>query len=161
MNLVKNVISVSDKIAIRFATKHDAGVISELSSQLGYPSTSEEILDRLTLITPDATHEVFVAENSEEIVVGWLHVLTGIHLESGRFAEIAGLVVDEQCRGEGIGKLLVDTAEKWALKIGCTTMTVRSNIIRKETHKFYAQLGYPVTKQQMVFKKNLALPSKE
>ncbi len=140
---------------IRSATIQDGYAIAELSGQLGYPSTVEEIVKRLRLIGNKTDHGVFVAELPGGDIAGWVHVLIEVHLESGTFAEIAGLVVEEHHRGIGIGRKLVEAAEHWASGKGCASVRVRTNVIRKETHKFYERVGYEVMKKQSVFQKLL------
>lgn len=97
-----------------------------------------------------ADHAVFVAEVEEE-VVGWLHVQGRELLESDRFAEITGLVVDQLHRGKGLGKSLLRAAEAWAREHGFKTMRVRSNVIRVDTHRFYEGAGYRVIETQKAF----------
>jgi|SRR6185436_10835368 len=143
------------EIILRRAKAGDAPRIAELSGQLGYPSSSKEMSDRLAVLSQDPAHAIIVAEPGDRSIQGWIHVMALMHLESGVFAEIAGLVVDESHRGKGAGKLLVDAGEKWAREFGCTTMTVRSNVVRSQTHNFYENLGYSVLKQQKVFKKSI------
>jgi GNAT superfamily N-acetyltransferase len=84
-----------------------------------------------------------------------VHVQVGHTLEMSPTAEIAGLVVDEASRGDGMGEALVHRAEAWARERGVAVMRVRSNVIRERAHRFYDRLGYERVKRQVVFKKRL------
>ncbi len=137
--------------------------MAELSGQLGYPATVEQVERRLSQILGDQDQAVFVVETAGT-VVGWIHIAVRHLLETGTQAEIAGLVVDESCRGEGVGRLLMGCAEQWARARGCPQVCVRSNVIRERAHAFYEQLGYRVIKSQKVFRKELskkAVPASE
>jgi GNAT superfamily N-acetyltransferase len=140
---------------IRPARKRDAERIALLAGQLGYPSSTVQVLQRLDRIKGNNQHAVFVAESKDGRVVGWLHVFVGHLVESDPYAEIGGLVVDELHRSAGIGRLLLQRAEAWAHAKGCQTVRLRSNIIRKEAHEFYLKRGYNLTKTQHAFAKTL------
>ncbi len=142
--------------AIRTARTQDAPAIARLSTQLGYPQSGDAAARALRAIRLESSGEVLVFVNEGGEVVGWIHVLLAPRLESGTFAEIGGLVVDEAARGVGIGGRLVQAAESWAGAHGSPTIRVRSNIIREEAHRFYAARGYELAKTQAVFVKNLA-----
>jgi len=141
-------------LAIRPALDVDAGAIAALSSQLGYPSTREEILTRMSTLAAGGHTLILVAED-EGAVAGWIAVRDDVSLETGPFAEIAGLVVDQASRGRRIGEALVVAAESWARERGHGRMRVRSNVIRERAHRFYERLGYTTTKRQAVFDKSL------
>ena len=106
------------------------------------------------MIEKDPDHVVFVAENDSS-VIGWVHAARELHLESGMFAEVFGLVVDESHRSAGIGRSLVEAAEQWAQEHGCRDMRVRTNVVRERAHTFYERNGYTLKKQQKVFSKTL------
>jgi GNAT superfamily N-acetyltransferase len=76
-------------------------------------------------------------------------------VESETFAELGGLVVDESHRGKGVGAILLEKVEDWARQKGCAAISVRSNIIRHEAHKFYLAQGYNHIKTQHAFRKSL------
>ena len=57
--------------------------------------------------------------------------------------------------GAGVGRLLVEAAEEWALERGFDIMGVRSNTLRLDAHAFYEHLGYRVVKTQKAFRKRL------
>jgi GNAT superfamily N-acetyltransferase len=84
-----------------------------------------------------------------------VHVFLCQLMESDPHAEIGGLVVDERRRGAGVGRLLLEQAETWARTQGCTSVRLRSNIIRKEAHQFYLKRGYTLVKTQHAFAKPL------
>jgi GNAT superfamily N-acetyltransferase len=98
---------------------------------------------------------VFVAEVDGE-VVGWIHVVEILTLESDRSAEIAGLIVDEAHRGVGIGARLVAEAKRWTRSEGCEILQVRSNVIRVRARRFYEREGFTLKKSQNHFVKPLA-----
>ncbi len=139
---------------IRRAALADAGRLAVLSGQLGYPATAKQIERRLATLQDDQEQAVFVFE-ADGTVMGWIHVAVRHLLETGTQAEIAGLVIDESCRGQGAGRALMSRAEQWAQSKGCPAVRVRSNVIRSRAHAFYEQLGYRVIKSQKVFQKEL------
>ena len=141
-------------LTVREAAFADAARISELATQLGYPSTTEQVLARLRTLPQDGTHAVYVAENAAG-VIGWVHVFALLPVCHDRVAEVAGLVVDASCRASGVGKRLMDAAENWARKKGLDTVVLRSNVIREAAHKFYESLGYTRVKTQHAFRKVL------
>lgn len=141
-------------VTVRLATMQDAARLAELCGQLGYPSTTEEVERRLRLILPDQESAVFIAESGGN-VVGWIDVFVSRLVETDQHAEIGGFVVDEGCRSQGVGRLLLERAEEWARAEGCSVMTLRSNVIREKAHTFYQNSGYAVVKTQKAFRKTL------
>jgi GNAT superfamily N-acetyltransferase len=139
---------------IRLARMNDAERIAELTGQLGYPTAKIEMRKRLSLVLCDKNAGCYVAE-TEEGVIGWVHASVTPLLEMERRAEVNGLVVDQQVRSRGAGWLLLDAAEKWARKMKCKGMSVRSNVLRERAHGFYLRHGYEHYKTQKAFRKIL------
>ena len=142
-------------VRVRTAKIDDAGSIANLSGQLGYPSSTASVRQRLRNILAEPGHTVWVAENEAGAIAGWIHVFVKQLLESDREIEIGGLVVDQNSRRQGAGKALVEHAERWARSKRLKTVYVRSNVIRKEAHIFYQKLGYKIIKTQSAFRKVL------
>jgi GNAT superfamily N-acetyltransferase len=135
---------------VRPAEVRDVPALATLAGELGYPTSVDEMSRRLAaLVDRDA---VFVAEH-DGVCVGWIQVSIVEALESGRFAEIRGLVVAEGQRSGGVGAALVRAAEEWARERACPKVRVRSNVVRERTHRFYERLGYRAVKSQKVFDK--------
>jgi ribosomal protein S18 acetylase RimI-like enzyme len=76
-------------------------------------------------------------------------------LENDSSAEILGLVVAEGRRSAGVGRELVDAAERWAVAAGCRAMRVRSRVTRERAHAFYERHGFRRIKTQHAFEKAL------
>ena len=142
------------QLRIRRAREQDAARLAELSGQLGYPASRQEILQRMKRMRPTAQHAIFVAEFDKR-VTGWLHVSVTPLLEEPLRAEVNGLVVDEHQRSQGSGAKLLRAAESWAAKKGCKGMSVRSNVVRDRAHGFYLCNGYEHYKTQKAFRKTL------
>ncbi len=132
-------------ISIRPATKDDSTAITRLVTQLGYPAAPEEIARRLAPILGHPDYAMWVAEVSG-CVVGVIGVFIHLALEyDGYYGRLLGLVVDETCRGQGIGKQLLDQTEHWLRERGVDKLTLTSGQQRAEAHKFYRRLGYAET----------------
>ena len=142
---------------IRPARIDDAAAIAVLSGQLGYPTTSEQMMPRLAAILRRDDMAAFVAE-VDGSVAGWLHMFGCERLESEPSAEIGGLVVADGLRGAGIGAQLIAAGERWARNRGYQLVRVRSNVIREDAHRFYERAGYAREKRQAVFVKLLSDP---
>lgn len=122
-------------------TSSDAAAVAELTRQLGYDVTVEEVAQRYEMLATTPGCVVLVADDGARIV-GWIQALDRVLIQWKRVLEIGGLVVDDERRGEGIGAALVDAVTQWARQNGHTTLFVRSNAIRKGAHDFYPALGF-------------------
>ncbi|MDJ0762851.1 MAG: GNAT family N-acetyltransferase [Myxococcota bacterium] len=146
-----------DDVKIRNAVLEDAASLADLSTKLGYASTSQQVADRLEVMLRSREHLVLVACFFDGSVVGWAHVFLARRIESETFSEIGGLVVTEQYRGQGIGRSLLGAAENWGRGKGIKRLRVRSRSTRHDAHAFYKQLGFSLTKEQWVLDKPIEL----
>jgi ribosomal protein S18 acetylase RimI-like enzyme len=147
--------SSAPKIEVRLATPGDVTAIARLAGELGYPSTAEQVRDRLAAIEKDPRHATFVAIFTGNEVIGWIHLSENHSPASDPRAEITNLVVDSRFRSVGAGRLLVERGEQWARERGLGVIGLHSNVIRERAHAFYLRLGYTITKSQKVFRKTL------
>lgn len=140
---------------LRKLKPEDAAVVAALCTQLGYAVSEPEAAARLEALGARADHRLIGADLEGQLV-GWAHVHADWTIETGREAELYGLVVDEMQRGLGIGRALVGEAAEWALKHHCTRMRVRTNVIRLRAGDFYRRAGFRETKRQLVLDLPLA-----
>ncbi|KRE89125.1 hypothetical protein ASG87_06195 [Frateuria sp. Soil773] len=139
---------------LRPAELADAGEIARLSGELGYPVGAQEMAGRLAAILPHPMHRVSVVAEGGTLY-GWIAVERRLTLEAGERIEIVGLVVSGAIRRGGVGRALVQDAERWARAQGFDAIQVRSNVVRTESHPFYERLGYVRRKSQHVYAKPL------
>jgi GNAT superfamily N-acetyltransferase len=144
------------EVRIRRALLEDAPRLAELSGQLGYPADAAAIAERLARLLGRSEDVVLVALNSADKVVGWIHGAEHQLLETERWCEILGLVVDAGHRQSGVGRALVEAAEQWARERGLRQMSVRSNVVRTESHPFYERIGFERVKTQHAYRKPLS-----
>jgi GNAT superfamily N-acetyltransferase len=142
-------------LKIRRARRTDAARIAELSAELGYPATTQQVEARFLRLLPKTKHLLLVAEAPGTEIVGWIHVSVANLIESDLRAEVNGLIVAEAHRSLGAGARLLEAAENWARNCGCRTVNLRSNVIRERAHKFYDRQGYEHYKTQKAFRKPL------
>ncbi len=121
----------------------DAPRLTGLLAQLGYPSEAGAVTSRLAGILNSATQQVLVAVPAgESRIDGYIGLERRLTLHEDEHAEITELVVDAGARRSGLGRTLVTAGEQWALRHGLHTIVVRSNVVRPESHLFYAGIGY-------------------
>ena len=121
-------------------------------TQLGYEAAPDDIQLRLSRLLLHDDQQLFVAESGGAIV-GWVHVIRAEYLEADPFVVIGGLVVDRECRRQGIGRRLMLEAEAWARTQRCTVVRLSSSVTRTAAHEFYERLGYTKIKTQYAFAK--------
>ena len=138
------------KISIREMNANDAIGVNVLSKQLGYPLSIEQTLQNINAVLESKDHAAFVAEYENKIV-GWIGASQAIMIEVMRHCEINGLVIDQDHRGMGIGKLLIDKVKQWAREKNNSKIGLRCNVKRIEAHLFYQHLGFTEIKQQKNF----------
>ncbi len=143
------------QFTIRNAIPDDAPALAALSPTLGYPSSPQDVRERLEPITRSHDDSVLVACMPDGSVAAWVHVFLARRIETDMFAELGGLVVAEDRRGMGIASGLLKAAEEWATARGAARIRVRSRSSRADAHAFYRQRGFTLVKEQHVFEKNL------
>jgi GNAT superfamily N-acetyltransferase len=129
--------------------------MAELNHVLGYPVETDVFRQRLEGALLRADHILFVAETAPGFLVGWIEGEEREILAVGRLCEIVGLVVSEAHRGAGVARRLVEAVERWATGRGLEQVSLRSNVIRPESHAFYEKVGYTRFKTQHAYRKRI------
>lgn len=141
-------------LIIKELSEKDLDTIVLLTRQLGYDTTGASTWERLRYINNSSNDVAFGAYEQEQLL-GWINICCTMRLESGAFCEIGGMVVLDNARGKGIGKRLLQKASEWSRQKNMPVLKVRSNVIRKDTHRFYLQNGFEAIKEQKVFELKL------
>ncbi|MBN2323467.1 MAG: GNAT family N-acetyltransferase [Spirochaetes bacterium] len=142
-------------IRIRRVKTRDIAQLALLSSQIGHEQSFSVLRRQIRFIKWSRVHAGFVAVDSVGDVVGWAHVFVRYMLYHKPRVELSEIVVDENFRGNGIGKLLVGACERWARERHIELLVVHTNVLRKEAFKFYEKIGYTLAKKTMFFWKEV------
>ena len=140
---------------VRAATEDDITRILELYRQLVITTSQAEQRQNPSLddcqrvfaeISASPSHELLVAEDRGE-VVGTLVLLIVPNLSHGArpWALVENIIVNEQYRRQGIGRLLMNYAVGKAKEAGCYKIELSSNKRRKGAHKFYRSMGFELS----------------
>jgi len=81
-----------------------------------------------------------VFENGKCIAISGYWIMTKFYC--GRYLEMDNVVVDENYRSKGIGKLICDELEKIALKENCRVMMLDAYISNESAQVFYEREGF-------------------
>lgn len=132
------------KADIRDARPADTPRLVNLLTELGHPLDEKQLRRNFTALRK-AGDAVFVATLGKEIV-GMCGAGKRVVLHRpAPLGRITALVVTAEAQGKGIGRMLVDAAERWFRKQGCYLVEVTSNERRAEAHGFYRHMGYERT----------------
>ncbi|MHB8835833.1 MAG: GNAT family N-acetyltransferase [Candidatus Methylomirabilia bacterium] len=132
-------------LTVRAADAADAPAISELLSQLGYPTPPPLVAARLAALSAGGQTRVLVA-GAGAGVTGFL-ALTRLDIlpYPEPLARITALCVEEIHRRAGVGGALEERAAEIARGWGCEKLEVTSNRRRVGAHVFYLRHGYEET----------------
>lgn len=138
-------IAASAAVSIRKADAGDAAALAELMTQLGYPTTEDEMSGRLRRILSNSDYLVAVAVRLGR-VVGVIGAFIGLYLEmNGRYGRVIALSVATGYPGRGIGARLLAHAESWLRAHEAVACIVSSSTHRTGAHRFYQREGYQAT----------------
>ena len=138
---------------IRHATGADIQSIINLVKQLGYELSREHASANLH-IYERVQGFIFVAVKEEKVIGFISGVFIPLFHSHEMMFRITALCVDEQERGRGIGKTLVEKIEEVCRKKECYYLEVTSGRHRKgNAHVFYESVGYIPYKGKRFLKK--------
>ena len=122
----------------------DIQSVTNLTDQLGYPSSQIDLYQRLKNIHQEPNYHTFVVEYSGQVIAytGFIQLKTWEF--EGDFLRIQVFVVDKSFRGQGIGKLLLKAVEDFAKQHQISRILLNSSNReeRKVAHQFYKNLGF-------------------
>ncbi|ATP42428.1 GNAT family N-acetyltransferase [Solibacillus sp. R5-41] len=113
-------------------------------SELGYPTTLEDLNMRFDLLQKHGDYETLVAVKNNQ-VLGFAGVCKALAFEfSGIYVRILAFIVSSNQRKQGIGTKLLKACEEWAIMQGAETITLNSGNReeRQMAHNFYVSNGY-------------------
>jgi GNAT superfamily N-acetyltransferase len=131
-------------LAIRDADADDAAALAALLTELGHPTSPEELAARLPQLVAGGDHALVATRGGAPLGLLTTHATPTLH-RPRPVGRITALVVAEAERGRGVGRALVEAAERRLTARGCGMVEVTSNRQRTDAHAFYERLGYAIT----------------
>jgi N-acetylglutamate synthase-like GNAT family acetyltransferase len=133
------------EMMIRDAGESDIEALANLMTELGYPTSTEDMSRRFEEISADPSYDTLIAERTDEIIG-----MAGLHIE--RFyeknkpcARLMALVVDSEHRGLGVGRTLISAVEVRARQRGAGEVMLTTHKRRADAHRLYRSVGYEAT----------------
>ena len=130
------------EVAIRNATMEDAEPLARLATDLGYPTSTAQMQQRLMVIPADDDYTTLVASDDG----GFIGTRIGRLYEADEsYGQIMVLSVAPAGQRGGIGRMLLQAAEASLIGRGAGIFLVTTANHRTGAHAFYEQYGYKFT----------------
>jgi GNAT superfamily N-acetyltransferase len=140
-------------VVIREAEEGDHPFIFEMSPYLAEVAQLEWHTDDVIQKMQDAYISEMLAETTQpnatciveinNVPLGFIHVRTHKDSISGETCgTIPLLAVSPKSQGLGLGKLLIEHAEKWAKNLGCRILHLEVFANNKKADSFYQNIGF-------------------
>jgi GNAT superfamily N-acetyltransferase len=129
-------------IEIRACTPDDAVAVSTLLGELGYTVSIRQATEHVRELGKTGADPIFLAAADGQVLG-----LLALHLcrmlqYTNPIVRVTALVVDQRARRHGVGKLLMEHAERMGSAAGCEFVELTSAMDRAEAHAFYRSIGY-------------------
>lgn len=127
---------------LRRATEDDAAGVAKLLAELGYECTPADAMERIREMSGEEHQALIVADLHGELC-GLVALDVMYYLPLGRnTCRITALVVGDEYRHFGLGRVLLREAEQVARQHGAARIEVTTAGHRHEAHDFYRACGY-------------------
>jgi aminoglycoside 6'-N-acetyltransferase I len=153
-------------IHVRSATAEDAAVWLTMRNALwpdGDGQSHEREIEQYFTGTLNMPLEVLIATDDAGRATGFAELSIRAYAEdcvTDRVAYLEGWYVAPAMRRRGIGRALVDAAEKWAVAQGCTEFGSDALLDNDASAAAHAALGFEETVQIRCFRKTIGRPNK-
>jgi len=134
------------QLVIKEAVKEDVIALSYLMQELGYETSLEEMQVRFDHIHNHIDYKTFIAWLDKKVVGMAGTTQNYFYEQNGKYVRVLALIVNHSYRHRGIGKILLEAVENWAIEIGATSVLLNcgNRDERKQAHEFYNSRGYEV-----------------
>ncbi len=137
-------------ISIRPFAEADLPAVAALLGELGYPTTLDQMRQRIDRIARHPDHATFVAVADGRVVGLTGAYVTPSYEHDAPTGRLTAVVVSGTVQGLGIGRQLIAAAEDWVRARGAHVMMLNSHNRRDGAHAFYRRLGYAETGKRFV-----------
>ena len=126
-----------------FNTKEEVMLGFSIIHQLYSKMSRESYAEYLDEMMQGNNYNMIAAYDGDKLVgVASYWVLTRFYC--GRYIQIGNMVVDKDCRSQGIGNKLLNYIEKKGRELGCKKYILDSYTENKKSHKLYFNEGFYV-----------------
>ena len=132
------------KPRVREAKPGDAAALVRLMRLLEHDVDEKAVRKRISALTKDKLPPLVATLDKKVIGLCGLHRMVTIHRDKP-VGRVTIIVVAEDCRREGIGKLLLEAAEEHLRRRGCGLIEATSNDRLTAAHGFYRHMAYERT----------------
>ena len=151
-------MNVRIELNIRRATSADRAEWLRMRHALWYEDDIETLELDMDRMLADPMTPVFVAERGDGKLGGFLEASARKYADgalSSPVGYIEGWYVDDDLRGQGIGKALIQTAEDWARSVGATEMASDTWLDNENAIQAHLAAGYEEVERLVHFLKSL------
>jgi GNAT superfamily N-acetyltransferase len=139
------------KPKVREAKPADSKILTKLIKFLGHEIDEKSVRKNIGKLAKLGEAPLVAMLDKKVVGLCGLYKMVTVH-RPAPVGRINVLVVAEDAQGHGIGRLLVEEAEKRLRKAGCQIVEVTSNDRRTAAHAFYRHLGYERTSMRFMKK---------
>jgi N-acetylglutamate synthase-like GNAT family acetyltransferase len=132
------------KPQVRAARPGDAPALAELIKSLGHEIDEKTVRKNIAKLTKEGEAPLVATLDKAVIGLCGIHRMVTVH-RPAPVGRITVLVVAENAQDKGIGRMLVEEAERLLKQAGCQMVEVTSNDRLGAAHAFYRHLGYDRT----------------
>jgi ribosomal protein S18 acetylase RimI-like enzyme len=129
---------------LRAAKPGDSKRLAALLDYLGHPISEKMVRKNLAALAKRKETPLVATLDKQVVGLVGIHMTVTVHRDAP-VGRITVLVVAKEAQRHGIGRLLVEEAERLLRKAGCRIVEVTSNDRRAEAHAFYRHMGYERT----------------
>jgi GNAT superfamily N-acetyltransferase len=140
-------VVIDKNLLIRNFEMADLPGLTHLTNDLGYPTTLEQMGNRMENLLKLDSYWTLVAVSNHKII-GFIGFNKNYFWEQdGFYIKIQALVVGKEYRRFGLGKELMDSVEKFSRQIKAKSMILTSakREERESAHQFYPKMGFEST----------------
>jgi len=132
------------KPLVRAAKPGDASALTKLINLLGHEIDEKTVRKNIAALTKAGEAPLVATLDKAVIGLCGIHRMVTIH-RPAPVGRITVLVVAETAQDKGIGRMLVEEAERLLKQAGCQIVEVTSNDRLGAAHAFYRHMGYERT----------------
>ncbi len=150
-------------VAIREARETDLEFVRKYTVETGWGFFSEGerkqldkekwtkyILEGFERLSKRETDKIFVAEDEQRSLVGYLWVGEGTNMMTGlKHGYIYDIFVREDCRGKGYGRIFMEKAENYCREKNLSRILLMVSVSNERAARLYDKMGYKAEQTYM------------